>query len=394
MPPGYRIRVLLAKRYRVSEILGHGGMGEVFRGCDELLGRPVAVKLMLPDRHDPFAAARFRREARAAAMVKDPHVVAAYDFGRHDGSYYLVMELVEGRSVAHELALHGPLEPERAVDVIRQAAAGLAAAHRRDIVHRDIKPSNLLIDADGTVKVADFGIARFLTDTTTSTTAGAVLGTSHYLAPERAHGKPASAASDVYALGCVLYQLLTGRPPFLGDDPTAVLYQHVTSDPDPPSRLRPELAGPIDALVLRMLAKDPAERPTAAEIAGDTVPDVPPVEPPPKRHRRFWRRAFLVSSVVLLVGTAATGSVLTDDGLEPPATTRITPSRPSPTPTIPTVTVTKSVPPPPATKSARPPDSSGLSSTSSGSGSNEQSKDSGNQGKRGKQPDKKKKNKP
>ena len=293
--------MLLAGRYRLTELLGHGGMGEVFRGCDELLGRSVAVKVLLPNRRDAFAAARFRREARAAAMVKDPHVVAAYDFGRDAGSYYLVMELVEGRSVAHELALNGRLEPERAVDIIRQAATGLAAAHRQDIVHRDIKPANLLIDADGTVKVADFGIARFLTDSTT-TTSGQILGTSCYLAPERALGKPATAASDVYALGCVLYQLLTGHPPFMADDPTAVLQQQVEREPIPPNELCPGLAEPIADLLLRMLAKNPAERPTAAEIAAGIPPELPVVEQP-ARHplpiRRLWRHAVLAVTAAL-----------------------------------------------------------------------------------------------
>ncbi|TDD17937.1 serine/threonine protein kinase [Kribbella turkmenica] len=286
--------MLLASRYRLNEVLGHGGMGEVFRGCDELLGRPVAVKLLLPHRNDPFAESRFRREARTAAMVKDPHVVAAYDFGQQDGNYYLVMELVEGRSLAHELALRGPLEPERAVDVVRQAAAGIAAAHRRDIVHRDIKPANLLIDADGTVKVADFGIARFVTDPPTSVP-GQVLGTSLYLAPERARGEPATGASDVYALGCVLYQLVTGRPPFDGDDPTDILSQHVRTEPVPPSETCPGLAGPVEDLLLRMLAKEPTHRPSATAIADGAAVQEPTNgsgrhRPPPVG--RFWRWAL------------------------------------------------------------------------------------------------------
>ncbi|TCO33570.1 serine/threonine protein kinase [Kribbella steppae] len=285
--------MLLAGRYRLTEVLGHGGMGEVFRGCDELLGRPVAVKLLLPGWGDPFAAARFRREARTAAMVKDPHVVAAYDFGQQDGNYYLVMELVEGRSVAHELAMHGPLESERAVDIVQQAAAGLAAAHRRGIVHRDIKPANLLIDADGTVKVADFGIARFVTDPA-RTVPGQVLGTSLYLAPERALGKPATAASDVYALGCVLYQLVTGHPPFTGDNPTDVLSQHVRTEPTPPSESCPEVAGPVEDLLLRMLSKDPALRPSTAEIVDGVALEAVDGA---VRHRlpigRFWRWALL-----------------------------------------------------------------------------------------------------
>jgi eukaryotic-like serine/threonine-protein kinase len=397
--------VLLAERYRLTETLGHGGMGEVFRGCDELLGRPVAVKLLLPDRGDPFAATRFRREARTAAMVKDQHVVAAYDFGHDDGNYYLVMELVEGRSVAHELAMHGPFEPERALAVIRQTAAGLAAAHRHDIVHRDIKPSNLLIDADGTVKIADFGIARFVDDTAiTAATEQRVLGTSHYLAPERAVGKPATAASDVYALGCVLYQLVTGHPPFMGDDPTTVLSQHVNADPIPPSEVRPELAGPLEDLILRMLAKDPGQRPSADELADVTVPDLAAVELEPvydsqawqrvlsgagapttqvldrSPTRRHWRRVFAVAGAVLLTGCLVAAGVLKDDNsVKPSPTTEVTPSRPAPTPTprpssapkhTPTATITKTVPAP--TASVRPSDRSGSDGLSGNEGKGRQ----------------------
>ncbi|WP_460666874.1 serine/threonine-protein kinase [Kribbella swartbergensis] len=290
--------MLLASRYRLTEVLGHGGMGEVYRGCDELLGRPVAVKLLLPDQADPFAAARFRREARTAAMVKDPHVVAAYDFGRQDGIYFLVMELVEGRSVAHELAMHGPFEPERAVDVVRQAAVGLAAAHRRDIVHRDIKPANLLIDADGTVKIADFGIARFVTEPTAATP-GQVLGTSLYLAPERALGQPATAASDVYALGCVFYQLVTGQPPFGGDDPTEVLSEHVKTEPTPPSELCPELAGPLEDLVLRMLAKEPTLRPSTTELLDGALTEPPEPAPAKPPLTRLWRWALFTAAAAM-----------------------------------------------------------------------------------------------
>ncbi len=264
--------VLVAERYRVGDPLGRGGMGEVFRATDELLGREVALKLLLPARREPEMAERFHREARAAASLSDPHVVAAYDFGPHEDGFFLAMELVEGRTIAVELRLSGPFGPERALDVIRQSAAGLAAAHRNDIVHRDVKPQNLLITADGAVKVSDFGIARFLTDTTTTLTAtGQILGSIHYLAPERAQGLPAGKASDVYALGCVLYQLVTGHPPFQGDQPASVMYQQVSTEPTPPSDLRPKLAGEFEALLLSMLAKDPADRPTAAQIAGTTV---------------------------------------------------------------------------------------------------------------------------
>jgi len=292
--PGYRFDVLLAERYRTTEILGHGGMGEVYRGCDELLGRPIAVKLLRADPRDPFAAARFQREARAAAMVKHPHVVAVYDFGHSNGEYYLVMELVEGRSVAHELALRGPLDPDQAVGIIRQAASGVAAAHRRNIVHRDIKPDNLLIDVDGSVKVADFGIARSPADTTTPTMSGRILGTSYYLAPERAEGRPATTASDVYALGCVLYQLLTGHPPFEGGDPITILHQHVEAEPALPSGLPAVVA----QLLHKTLAKNPEERPPATEVARTPAPrDVPSTRSP-------WRRFAVLVGSTLVPGAA------------------------------------------------------------------------------------------
>lgn len=246
-------------------------MGEVFRATDEQLGRLVAVKLLLPSQ-DPDAGERFHREAQAAAKLSDPHVVSVYDFGRHGDGFFLVMELVEGRTVAEELAQRGPLPKDRAIDIIEQAAAGLAAAHRVDVVHRDVKPRNLLLTADGLVKVADFGIAHLPADEATTLTAtGQIIGSAHYLAPERASGGRAVKASDVYSLGCVLYQLVTGQPPFVADHPTAILYQHVDAAPAPPSLLRPELGGPFEDMLLRMLAKDAADRPSAAEIAAGAL---------------------------------------------------------------------------------------------------------------------------
>jgi serine/threonine-protein kinase len=247
-------------------------MGEVFRATDEQLGRLVAVKLLLPSGHDSRAAERFHREARAAAMLSDPHVVSVYDFGQHGDGFFLVMELVEGRSVAEELAEHGPLPKDRAIDIVEQAAAGLAAAHRADVVHRDVKPGNLLLAADGNVKVADFGIAHLPGEgTTTLTATGQIIGSTHYLAPERAKGEQGGKASDVYSLGCVLYQLVTGQPPFQAEVPTAILYQHVDVAPAPPSQIRPELSGPFETVLLQMLAKEAADRPSAAEIAAGAL---------------------------------------------------------------------------------------------------------------------------
>jgi serine/threonine protein kinase len=266
---------LIAGRYRVVGALGRGGMGEVYRATDVVLGREVALKLMLPIPETLAAGERFLREARASARLDHPHVVAAYDFGRYGAAYFLAMELVRGRTVREELRQLGPLPADRAECLVRQAAAGLAAAHAQGIVHRDIKPENLLLTNDGSVKVADFGIVRFLDDaTTTLTSGGQIIGTSHFLSPERVLGKPAEPASDVYALGCVLYQLLTGRPPFVSENPASVMYQHVQREPVPPTQLRAELPGELEALTLWMLTKDPGLRPTAAEIANGVRPPV------------------------------------------------------------------------------------------------------------------------
>ncbi|GAA2447761.1 serine/threonine-protein kinase [Streptomyces glaucus] len=260
--------MLTAGRYRLQDVIGRGAMGEVWRGVDEMLGRPVAVKLMLPQDSDPTAVSRFRLEAQTAGRLHHPHVVGVLDFGEYEGRLFLVMELVEGDSLARVLAHGGPLPAERVARIAAEAAAGLAAAHRQGIVHRDIKPANLLLDADGTLKIGDFGIARFLDDPGAALTAtGQIVGTSLYLAPERALGRPAGPASDVYALGCVLYQLLTGRPPFQADSPLAVLHQHLDAVPVPPRQLGLGLPPAFENYLLGLLAKQPEDRPTAEEVA-------------------------------------------------------------------------------------------------------------------------------
>ncbi len=191
-----------------------------------------------------------------------------YDFGSHYDQLYLVMELVDGWSLAQERSLRGALPPQEAAAIAAQAAAGLAAAHQQGVIHRDIKPDNLMLAADRTVKIADFGIARFTDDAASTLTAtGKILGTADYLAPERALGRPAQPASDIYSLGCVLYELLTGRPPFSGATSLAVVQQHVSATPPPPSRLRPEIPQPLSDHVLHLLAKDPSDRPTAEQAA-------------------------------------------------------------------------------------------------------------------------------
>lgn len=260
--------MLVADRYRLGELLGRGGMGEVWEARDEVLGRQVAVKLLLGDGADESAASRFRLEAQTAARLNHPQVVGVYDFGAWDGRFYLVMELVRGPSLAQELAARGTLDPARVARIAAQAASGLAAAHRQGVVHRDVKPGNLMLDADDTLKIGDFGIARFVDETSTALTrVGQIVGTSTYLAPERALGRMAGPASDVYALGCVLYQLLAGQPPFWADSPTALLYLHVDAAPVPPGRHRADLPPAFESFLLRMLAKQPEERPSAEEVA-------------------------------------------------------------------------------------------------------------------------------
>lgn len=335
---------MIAGRYRLGVRLGRGGMGEVYRATDELLGRPVAVKVMLPVVDTLASEERFRREARAAAKITDPHVVAAYDFGPHGDGFYLAMELVEGPTVSEALREYGPFPPERALDLIRQAAGGLAAAHRCGVVHRDIKPGNLLLSADGQLKITDFGIVRLLQDsTTTLTSTGQIVGSSHYLAPERITGKPAQASSDVYALGCVLYQMLTGKPPFVGDEPAAVMYQHLQAEPARLSELRAAICPDLEGLLFWMLEKDPAQRPTAQQVADGETPPVAAdtaVHIAPIRQRLSRRQVVTAAGATLAVAMATTLGILLDKTDVPlPATDNlpakidpVVPTSPHPTP--------------------------------------------------------------
>ncbi|MGK5447868.1 serine/threonine-protein kinase, partial [Streptomyces radiopugnans] len=260
--------MLIAGRYRLHDPIGRGAMGEVWRGFDETLTRPVAVKLLLPGESGPTAAARFRLEARTAGRLSHPHVVGVLDFGEHGNRLFLVMELVEGGSLARVLTDAGSLPAERVARIAAQAASGLAAAHQQGVVHRDVKPANLLLDARGNLKIGDFGIARFLDDPAAALTAtGQIIGTSLYLAPERALGRTAGPASDVYSLGCVLYQLLTGRPPFQGDTALAILHQHLDTAPVPPRQLGADLPPAFENYLLGLLAKQPEDRPATEQVA-------------------------------------------------------------------------------------------------------------------------------
>jgi eukaryotic-like serine/threonine-protein kinase len=259
---------LISDRYRLEAVLGRGGMATVWRGVDERLGRRVAVKLLdRADTADPAMLQRFDREARTAGGLTHPNIVAVYDVGTDNGVPYLVMEFIDGTSLAALLA-SGPLPIDQAVDVARQACDALAMTHAQGVVHRDIKPANILLTTNGTVKVCDFGIARLAHQQQTNLTAPhSAIGTSAYMAPEQASGGAVDARTDLYALGCVLYAMLAGHPPFTGDNPLNVLWQHQYQPAPAVAVLSPDTPADLDALIARLLAKNPADRPaTAAEV--------------------------------------------------------------------------------------------------------------------------------
>ncbi|HLI28442.1 MAG TPA: protein kinase [Chloroflexota bacterium] len=259
---------VLAGRYQLQARVGMGGMAVVYDGQDLLLGRRVAVKLPQPAlANDPAFRARFANEARAAAALAHPNVVAVYDVGEEAGTPFLVMEFVEGESLRERLQREGPLPSAEIVRIGAAVADALAAAHERGLIHRDVKPANILLTPDGRVRLADFGIALALgADSATRT--GTLFGSIHYLAPELIRGEAATPAADIYALGVVLYEMATGRVPYTGDNPLAIAIQHVETAPTPPSRLAPGLPAGLEAVIVRALDKQPAARfPSAAALA-------------------------------------------------------------------------------------------------------------------------------
>ncbi|MGH2705762.1 MAG: Stk1 family PASTA domain-containing Ser/Thr kinase [Actinomycetota bacterium] len=281
---------LYGGRYEVTGRVASGGMAEVFVARDRLLGRSVAVKVLHPEfARDRSFIERFRREAQAAASLNDPRVVSIYDWGSDDGTYYIVMEYVQGRSLRDIIEAEGPLPPEQAADIAADVCAALDFAHRHGIVHRDVKPANIMITPSGQTKVTDFGIARQSLDPgQTVTQTGTVIGTASYLSPEQAQGMPVDARSDVYSVGVVLYEMLTREVPFKADTPVAVAYKHVKEDPVPPSRLNPQVTPELDAIALRAMAKNPDNRYLSAEemrldleraLVGDPV-EATPLLPP------------------------------------------------------------------------------------------------------------------
>ena len=256
---------VLSGRYEIESELGHGGMAQVFLGTDRVLGRQVAVKVLGSQfAGDESFVARFRREAQSAAALNHPNVVNVFDTGSDDGTHFIVMEYVEGKTLAEVIREEGPLLPERAAEIIEAATSALAFAHDAGIVHRDVKPGNIMLGPGGEVKVMDFGIAR-ATSSESLTQTATVLGTATYFSPEQAQGESVDARSDIYSLGCVFYEMLTGHPPFEAETPVAVAYKHVKENPFPPSRLNQELPGALDAIVLKCLAKNPANRYQSAD---------------------------------------------------------------------------------------------------------------------------------
>jgi serine/threonine-protein kinase len=325
---------VLAGRYRLRRPIARGGMAEVWEATDDILGRPVAVKVLLPHlAADASFLERFRREAIAAARLAHPNVVATFDTGVDNGVAYIVMELVHGRTLHELLATSGALTPHRAVAIAVQVAAALDYAHQHGVVHRDIKPANILINDDGQVKVADFGIAKAAAAADGAarpwasqdlTQSGAVVGTAKYLSPEQVNGDPVDGRADIYSLGVVLYEMLCGRTPFVGETDVAVALQHVTTPPLSPRQVRSGIPRPLEAVVLKALAKNPDNRyATAGDMQSallsidlgpdDAVPmvvrDPTPPEGAPALTFRESERSWLYPVALIVVAAVTLGII-------------------------------------------------------------------------------------
>ena len=254
---------VLNQRYELQRRVGRGGMADVFLARDQLLDRPVALKVLFPEfAQDPAFVERFRREAQAAANLNHPNIVGVYDWGEAAGTYYIVMEYIDGRSLADVLRSERRVSPDRCADAAIAVALALASAHASGVIHRDIKPANILITHEGQVKVADFGIARALNSAHEQdlTQTGSVMGTASYFSPEQAQGLQLDARSDLYSLGVVMYEMLAGKPPFTGENPVAIAYKQVHEAPVPPSQTVSGVPAGLEGITLQLLAKNPADR--------------------------------------------------------------------------------------------------------------------------------------
>ena len=250
---------VLNGRYRITERIGVGGMAEVYKAQDMVLGRILAVKVMLPQyAADPEFTTRFKHEAASAANLQNPYIVNVYDWGCDEGTYFIAMEYVRGTDLKSAINQRGAINQRKVAEIGSQVCAALSTAHGQDIMHRDIKPQNIMVQPDGNVKVMDFGIARAKNSTSQKTSA--VLGTAHYISPEQAQGKELSGTSDLYSLGCVLYEAVTGKLPFDGPDAVSVAMKQVSEDPVPPSYLLPNIAPDLEAIIMKAMAKNPLDR--------------------------------------------------------------------------------------------------------------------------------------
>ncbi|HEY7851046.1 MAG TPA: protein kinase, partial [Ktedonobacterales bacterium] len=256
---------IIGGRYRLEEPIGRGGMATIFKAVDEqMMDRLVAVKVLREVySNDPKFVTRFQREARAASALQHPNIVQVFDYGQSADSYYIVMEYIDGMDLRRYLKRRGGTLPiERGVEIARLVSLGLGAAHRRGIVHRDVKPQNIMVNDDGLVKLTDFGIASMYKDADAErlTTTGMTLGTVQYYAPEQAQGEMVRPAADVYALGIVMYEMLTGQTPFDGDTPVAVAMKHIQEEPEPPSAINRSIPPTLERIILKCLSKDPSQR--------------------------------------------------------------------------------------------------------------------------------------
>jgi len=313
---------ILAGRYRIDRQVGIGGMGTVFAATDERLGRTVAVKLLKEElSSDPRFVERFRREARSAAALSHPNIASVFDYGEDDGRHFIVMELVEGRDLARVIREEGPLDASRARSIVEQIARGVGHAHAGGYVHRDVKPHNVIVMDEDRVKVTDFGIARAAGESTLTAT-GTILGTAQYVSPEQASGEPPVPASDVYSLGIVLFETVTGAVPFTGESPITVALRHVRDEVPPPSSIEPSVPVDIDEMVARATAKQPdqrypngnalaaalggnAEIPATAEMAGAAATTWPFSSPPRWDPKRLGRMVLIVFGALFLTALAA-----------------------------------------------------------------------------------------